>query len=98
MERWKRAKLPLLFASGYLVTALIALYFTQGRDGIAAVWPPSGFFVAGLLYLDAHRRKILTFAVLAASMAANFYTGVSLLVAVDYSAANLIEGYVVFAL
>ena len=98
MERWKRAKLPLLFASGYLVTALIALYFTQGRDGIAAAWPPSGFFVAGLLYLDAHRRKILTFAVLAASMAANFYTGVSLLVAVAYSAANLIEGYVVFAL
>lgn len=98
MKSWNRAALPLLFAVGYLLTALLALYFTQGQDGIAAVWPPSGFFVAGLLYLEADRRKILTIAVLAASMAANLYSGVSPIISVAYSVANLIEGYLVFYL
>ena len=96
MKRSRAAILPLLFAAGYLSTALLALHFTQGQDGIAAVWPASGFFVAGLLYLDRHRRKILTIAVLVASMAANLYSGVSLLISAAYSIANLIEGYLVF--
>ena len=44
----------IIFSLGWLVCAMIALELTQGADGLAAVWPSSGIFVAALL-LVAHR-------------------------------------------
>ena len=93
-----RAILPYIFALAYFASAIIALELTQGKDGIAAVWPPSGFFIAGLLFLDNRRRDHLTAAVAVASLAANLWTGVSLWASISYTVANLIEGYLVFFL
>lgn len=93
-----RAILPYIFALAYFASAIIALELTQGMDGIAAVWPPSGFFIAGLLYLDNKRRDHLTVAVAVASLVANLWTGISIWSSVSYTIANLIEGYLVFFL
>ena len=98
MSSMKGVFMPLLFAFLYLVSAVLALHFTQGQDGIAAIWPASGFLVAGLLLFGKRRHPFFVSAVALASMAANLYAGVPPLIAAAYSAANLIEGYIVFAL
>lgn len=93
-----RALQPYIFALAYFASAMVALELTQGKDGIAAVWPASGFFVAGLLSLDNRLRDHLTVAVAVASLVANLWTGVSIWSSISYTLANLIEGYLVFFL
>ncbi|MBB6427730.1 sensor domain-containing diguanylate cyclase [Sphingopyxis sp. JAI128] len=65
----------LLTAVGYFLLASLSLYATKGEDNIAAVWPPSGYFLALLLLMPA-RARIAGFAGMAsASLAANFLGG-----------------------
>ncbi|NNC52253.1 MAG: diguanylate cyclase [Erythrobacter sp.] len=89
---------PMLYGIAWLVCALVALNLTQGEDGIAAVWPSSGIFVAALLHFGPRRRVITAAWIAAASMAANLWAGSGFLATTGYTIANLLEGYLVFAL
>ncbi|MDG5748720.1 diguanylate cyclase [Qipengyuania sp. XHP0207] len=103
MGSWRKPGLrefvvPALYSLAWFVCAQIALGLTQGADGIAAVWPSSGIFVAALLHL-AHRGRILaTVGIGIASFFANFGSGVGLFASIGFTAANLIEGWLVFFL
>lgn len=86
------------FALCYFATAIAAFELTQGADGIAAVWPPSGILIAGLLLFERPQRHRLVIGAAIASMAANLLAGAELLEAFGYTIANLIEGFLVFYL
>lgn len=89
---------PMLFGIAWLICAHTALELSQGADGIAAVWPPSGIFVAALLFFDRRRRLMTAGWVAAASMVSNLWAGSSFLATSGYTIANLVEGYLVFLL
>ncbi|MEZ5680001.1 MAG: diguanylate cyclase [Erythrobacter sp.] len=89
---------PAVYGLAWLVCAMVALDLTQGEDGIAAVWPSSGIFVAALLHMERQGRIATTGFVAIASMLANFLGGVSLLDCIGYTIANLAEGWLVFFL
>ena len=89
---------PLVYSLAWLVCAYIALELTQGEDGIAAVWPSSGIFVASLLHLGWSGRLATTVGVGIASLLANYVGGLSLLACFGYTVANLAEGWLVFYL
>lgn len=87
-----------IYAAGWFVCAMIALELTQGEDGIAAVWPPSGIFVAALLHMGARGRKLTSSGVALASIVANMWAGSGFFASFGYTIANLIEGWLVFFL
>ena len=64
-----------LYGLAWFVCAMVALQLTEGADGIAAVWPSSGIFVAALLHLNPRGRNMVTACVAVASFAANFSAG-----------------------
>lgn len=81
----------LLTATGYFLLASLSLYATKGADNIAAVWPPSGYFLA-LLLLMLPRTRVAAFAAMAAaSVAANMIEGIHATAAVAYTVANAAE-------
>ena len=84
--------LVLVTSLAYLACAVVALLITNAEDGIAAFWPASGVFVAGLILATPATRPWLTGGVAAASMASNVVGGVPWLEAVGYTLANIIEG------
>ena len=84
----------LLTAVGYFLLASLSLYATKGADNIAAVWPPSGYFLALLLLMPA-RAQFVSFAGMAtASFAANMLAGTPLLPAAGFTLANACEAFV----
>lgn len=89
---------PMLVGMAWLACAHIALELTQGADGIAAVWPSSGIFIAALLLFDRRHRMITAGWVALASMASNMWAGSGLFASAGYTVANIVEGYLVFAL
>lgn len=89
---------PMLVGIAWLACAVIALDLTQGADGIAAVWPSSGIFVAALLLMGPRDRVVTAAWVAVASMISNMWSGSSFLATTGYTVANLLEGYLVFAL
>lgn len=89
---------PIAYSLAWLVCAMVALELTQGADGIAAVWPSSGIFVAALLHLGRQGRIATAGGVAMASLLANVLGGVSLLDCIGYTVANLAEGWLVFYL
>jgi len=90
--------MPVGFALAYLACALLALGLTSGADGIAAVWPASGVFVAGLILFQGMQRRVLVGGVAMASLVANLWAGVGVLEAVAFTVANLMEGGIVLGL
>ena len=82
----------------YLLCALIALALTSGADGIAAVWPASGVFVAGLILYRGRAQQVLIAGVALASMVTNVWSGTGIWSAVAYTIANLAEGGIAMAL
>lgn len=89
---------PIAYSLAWLGCAMVALELTQGADGVAAVWPSSGIFVAALLHLGKQGRNATTAGVAIASLLANYLGGVSILACVGYTIANLAEGWLVFFL
>jgi diguanylate cyclase (GGDEF)-like protein len=84
----------LLTALGYFLLASLSLYATKGADNIAAVWPPSGYFLA-LLLLMAPRARLASFAgMIVASTAANMLSGAPALLSAAFTTANTVEGAV----
>lgn len=85
----------LLTAVGYYLLASLSLYATKGADDIAAIWPPSGYFLA-LLLLMPTRARLMAFAGMAtASIAANMLVGgSSLLISAGFTVANAGEAVI----
>jgi diguanylate cyclase (GGDEF)-like protein len=81
----------LLTATGYFLLASLSLYATKGADNIAAVWPPSGYFLALLLLMPARARVAAFAAMAAASIGANMIEGIHATAAVAYTVANAAE-------
>ncbi len=65
----------LLTAMGYFLLASLSLHATKGADNIAAVWPPSGYFLAILLLMPARGRVAAFGGMTAASLIANMLGG-----------------------
>jgi len=84
----------LLTATGYFLLASLSLYATKGEDNIAAVWPPSGYFLA-LLLLMPTRARVAAFAGMAVtSIGANMAEGVAAGTAAAFTVANVAEAAV----
>lgn len=84
----------LLTATGYFLLASLSLYATKGEDNIAAVWPPSGYFLA-LLLLMPERARVAAFAGMAVtSIGANMAEGVAAGTAAAFTVANVAEAAV----
>lgn len=81
----------LLTATGYFLLASLALYATKGADNIAAVWPPSGYFLALLLLMPTRARIPAFLAMAAASVGANMVEGIRAGAAAAYTVANAAE-------
>jgi len=84
----------LLTATGYFLLASLSLHATKGADNIAAVWPPSGYFLALLLLMPA-RARIAAFAgMVAASLGANMLGGAPLWPSIAFTFANGCEAVI----
>ncbi len=78
----------LLTTTGYFLLASLSLYATKGADNIAAVWPPSGYFLALLLLMPA-RARLSAFAGMAtASMGANMLGGTPQWTSIAFTVSN----------
>lgn len=84
----------LLTATGYYLLASLSLYATKGADNIAAVWPPSGYFLALLLLMPPQMRLVSFAAMATASLSANMIEGIRASAAVAYTVANAAEAIV----
>jgi diguanylate cyclase (GGDEF)-like protein len=85
---------PLIAGLVYFAVAYASIQLTRNSEGIATVWPASGVFLASLIQ---GRRYWLSigFAVAIAGVLSNLLTGTSLPHAVGFTAANLVEGFLV---
>jgi diguanylate cyclase (GGDEF)-like protein/PAS domain S-box-containing protein len=81
----------LLTVAGYVLLASLSLHATRGEDNIAAIWPPSGYFLALLLLMPARARPAAFVAMAAASVAANMMSGTSALGSAAFTVANAAE-------
>ena len=84
----------LLSATGYFLLASLSLHATKGADNIAAVWPPSGYFLALLLLMPASARVAAFVGMAAASLAANIHGGAPLWSCFAFTLSNLCEAVV----
>lgn len=78
----------LLTVAGYFPLASVSLHATKGADNIAAIWPPSGYFLALLLLMPARSRLVSFIAMALASLGANMLEGVDAVTAAAFTAAN----------
>ncbi|WP_293703437.1 sensor domain-containing diguanylate cyclase [Sphingopyxis sp. UBA6734] len=81
-------------ATGYFLLASLSLYATKGADNIAAVWPPSGYFLALLLLMPSRQRIVAFVAMAGASVGANMIEGVPAAAAAAYTVANTAEAII----
>ena len=84
----------LLTATGYFLLANLSLHATKGADNIAAVWPPSGYFLALLLLMPARARIVAFAGMVGASLAANMLGGAPLWTCVAFTISNCCEAAV----
>lgn len=80
-----------LVGLAYFACAAIALYLTEGSDGIATVWPASGVSIAGLLLSRKEQRGAMVASIALASFAANLLAELSLGQALAFTVANVVE-------
>ncbi len=81
----------LLTATGYFLLASLSLYATKGADNIAAVWPPSGYFLALLLLMPSRARVAAFAGMVVASMTANIVADGEVAASAAYTLANAVE-------
>jgi diguanylate cyclase (GGDEF)-like protein/PAS domain S-box-containing protein len=75
-------------ALGYYLLASMSLYATKGADNIAAIWPPSGYFLALLLLMPSRNYFAAFLGMAAASLSANMTGGSPLWTSAAFSLAN----------
>lgn len=83
----------LMTALGYFLLASLSLYATKGADNIAAVWPPSGYFLALLLLMPRRAHAASFVGMAAASLAANILGGTPPIVSAAFTLANASEAF-----
>ncbi|PZQ21441.1 MAG: sensor domain-containing diguanylate cyclase [Sphingopyxis macrogoltabida] len=83
---------------GYFLLAAVSLYATKGGDNIAAIWPPSGYFLALLLIMPARLRPLAFLGAATASLSANIWGGTAPLTAAGFTLANIFEAAVALSL
>lgn len=81
----------LLTATGYFLLASLSLHTTKGADSIAAVWPPSGYFLALLLLMPASGRVAAFAGMASASFTANLMGGAPLWTSLAFTMSNGVE-------
>ena len=91
--RVEAALWSLMTALGYFMLASLSLYATKGADNIAAVWPPSGYFLALLLLMPRGAQAASFVGMAAASLAANILGGTPPLVSAAFTLANASEAF-----
>lgn len=84
----------LLTAMGYFLLASLSLHATKGADNIAAVWPPSGYFLAILLLIPASARGAAFGGMMTASLAANMLGGTPFWICFAFTVSNGCEAAV----
>lgn len=84
----------LLTMVGYFLLASLSLHATKGADNIAAVWPPSGYFLALLLLMPVRPRPAAFGGMIVASLSANMLGGVPIWSCFAYTLANGCEAVV----
>jgi integral membrane sensor domain MASE1 len=81
----------------YFLVARLSLFFVVQPEGVAALWPVSGFMLAVLLLSPRQRWPLLILGGVIANVAANSVGGNSLAVSLGFALANLLESTVVAA-
>ncbi|MCA0209182.1 MAG: diguanylate cyclase [Proteobacteria bacterium] len=84
----------LLTATGYFLLASLSLHATKGADNIAAVWPPSGYFLALLILMPPSARVAAFAGMVTASLSANLYGGAPLWSCLAFTFSNGCEALV----
>ena len=79
---------------GYFLLASLSLFATKGADNIAAVWPPSGYFLALLLLMPTRWHVNAFVGMAVASLLANILGGSSAPAAAAFTLANAFEASV----
>ncbi|MDO9364191.1 MAG: diguanylate cyclase [Sphingopyxis sp.] len=79
---------------GYFLLASVSLHATKGADNIAAVWPPSGYFLAILLLMPVKGRPAAFGGMIAASLLANVLGGTPFWTCVAFTVSNGCEAAV----
>lgn len=98
LKRFEAPIWALATALGYFVLAIASLYATKGENSIAAIWPPSGYFL-GMLLLMPSRARPATFGLVAmASIAANWLGGTAFVDSLAFTLANVTDAVIAFAL
>lgn len=86
-----------LTALGYFLLASLSLRATKGANDIAAIWPPSGYFLALLLLMPARARVPAFVGAALASVSANMLGGASAPMAAVFTLANAVEAGIAVA-
>jgi diguanylate cyclase (GGDEF)-like protein/PAS domain S-box-containing protein len=89
---------PLAAGLAYFGLALGALWLTQGKDGIATIWPASGVLVGALLLTGPRQRRWVLLFGACASLSANCLVGDDVGAALSLTLANVVEALVGYAL
>jgi len=74
-----------LVALGYFLSAKVGLAFVAQPEGLAAVWPPSGFLLAVLILSPQRTWAVILGGVLSSNTVANLTAGLSLTVSLGFS-------------
>ncbi|PXW79111.1 integral membrane sensor domain MASE1 [Blastomonas natatoria] len=82
---------PVITGILYYIAAIFALDVSQGQDGIATVWPPSGILLAALLISPRPAFAWHLLAAAIASLAANLAIGNPGTMSAGFTLANLLE-------
>ena len=83
-----------LTALGYFLLASLSLFATRGEDNIAAVWPPSGYFLALLILMPGRARAASLVGMALASFSANMQGGAPLAASLAFTFANGCEAMI----
>jgi len=78
-------------ALGYFLSAKVGLAFVVQPEGLAAVWPPSGFLLAVLVLSPQRAWAVILGGVLCSNTVANLTAGLSLTISLGFSLANCAE-------
>ena len=71
----------------YFMVARLSLTFVLEPEGIAAIWPPSGIFLASILICRRHLRPWLALTLFATDLVAELFAGTPLNVSIIYALA-----------
>lgn len=87
---------PLFISVLYFFVAKAGFYFVLKPEGIAAIWPPTGFLLGALLVSEARELPYIVSFVLVSNFLANFFGGNTAATSLGFSFANCLDAYAAF--